>query len=149
MGPRVPAQHWRGCVPTSADTWYVDTSALVKVVVSEPESDALLHWLRTKRTLVSCELICVEAVRAVRLTDTAAVGAVRQALNTLTLLVLDRELLDSAAMLEPAGLRSLDAIHLAAALRVGWELTGVVTYDTRMIDSAQGLGLRTISPANE
>jgi predicted nucleic acid-binding protein len=129
----------------SADVWYLDTSALVKTVVAEPESQPLLRWLRAKR-LVACELVRVEAVRAVRASDPAAVPRTRQAIGTLTLIRLDGDLCEAAADLEPPLLRSLDAIHLAAALSVGPDLAGLVTYDARMAKGARALGIRVEAP---
>lgn len=133
-------------MPTNADAWYVDTSALVKTVIAEPESSALRAWLQSKPALVSCDLIRVEAVRAVRVADPDAVPDVRRAIATLTLLRIDEELCTSAANLDPPLLRSLDALHLAAALRLGSDLAGVVTYDQRMAGSAAALGLTVIAP---
>ena len=139
----------------SGDTWYVDTSALVKTVIAEAESPVLLDWLRNLRAeqghqsrsvLASCALTRVEAVRAVRLSDPEAVHDARRAIATLTLLSVDDELLTAAADLQPSGLRSLDAIHLAAAFRLGQNLAGVVTYDHRMADSAERLGLTVVAP---
>lgn len=132
----------------SAETWYVDTSALVKTVIAEPESAALRRWLAPRPSLASCDLIRVEAVRAVRLVDPDAVADARRAVATLTLLHLDRELLEAAADLLPPLLRSLDAVHLAAALRFRDGLAGLVTYDRRMAEGAAALGLRVEAPAD-
>ncbi len=130
----------------SAETWYVDSSALVKAVVEEPESRLLLRWLKGKGQLVACELVRVEAVRAVRGSDPSAVPRAREAIATLTLIRLDDSLYDAAADLEPATLRSLDAVHLAAALSLGGTLAGVVTYDLRMTEAATTLGLHVEAP---
>lgn len=138
---------WSASVPKSADVWYIDTSALVKTVVAEAESEALQQWLTARPTLVACALIRVEAVRAVRLADPALVTSVVRAIATLTLIRLDDSLLAAAADLQPPLLRSLDAIHLAAALRLGADLAAVVTYDHRMAESAAAIGLRVAAPA--
>ncbi len=130
----------------SADVWYVDTSALVKMVVEEPESRALLHWLGDKDRLVACELVRVETVRVVRVSDPAAVPRAREVANSVTLIRLDDSLYDLAADLEPASLRSFDAVHLAAALSVGDDLAGVVTYDARMDVAAVDLDLLVEAP---
>jgi uncharacterized protein len=135
-------------VPMSAEAWYVDASALVKTVVAEPQSAALASWLRDKGPLVSCDLVRVETVRAVRISDPAAVPRARSAVATLTLIRLDDELYASAADLEPASLRSLDALHLAAALSLGADLGGVVTYDQRMAEGARSLGLHVEAPGS-
>jgi uncharacterized protein len=131
----------------SADAWYLDSSALVKTVLEEPESRALLHWLTDKERLVACELVRVETVRAVRVSDPGSVPRARDAVAAVTLIRLDDSLYDAAG-LEPASLRSLDAVHLAAALSVGPDLAGVVTYDARMAEAAAVLGLRVEAPGS-
>lgn len=133
-------------MPTSADAWYVDASALVKTVVAEPQSPGLAAWLRDKERLVSCDLIRVETLRAVRLSDPAAVPRARRALATLALIRLDDDLYAAAADLEPTSLRSLDGLHLAAALTLGSQLAGIVTYDRRMAEGAGSLGIPVEAP---
>jgi uncharacterized protein len=130
----------------SADVWYLDSSALVKTVVEEPESRALLRWLDDKERLVACDFIRVETVRAVRLADPGAIPRTREVAAALTLIRLDDALYDVAADLEPASLRSLDAVHLAAALTLGSDLAGVVTYDARMAEAARALQIRVEAP---
>jgi uncharacterized protein len=130
----------------SAEAWYLDSSAVVKTVVEEAESTALSDWLRRQDRLAACDLVRVEVVRAVRGSDPAAVPRARQAIGTLTLIRLDDDLYDTAADLDPPFLRSLDAIHLAAALTMGRDLAGVVTYDRRMAAGAEALGVRVESP---
>jgi len=130
----------------SAEVWYLDSSALVKTIIEEAESRALMRWLGGKDVLVACELVRVETVRAVRLSDPGAVPRARQAIATLTLIRLDDALYGAAADLEPASLRSLDAVHLAAALSLGRDLAGVATYDLRMAEAARALRLRVEAP---
>jgi hypothetical protein len=86
MGRRGRARCWSGSGPVSAEVSY---PAPVKTVIDEPESSALMRWLEGKERLVACELVRVEAVRAVRLSDLAAVPRARQAIATLTLIRLD------------------------------------------------------------
>lgn len=130
----------------TAEAWYVDSSALVKTVIEEPESAALLDWLATTSDPVACDLVRVETVRAVRASDPAAVPRSREAIATLTLIRLDDDLYEAAAKLDPPMLRSLDALHLAAALSLGPDLAGVVTYDSRMTAGARALGLTVVAP---
>jgi predicted nucleic acid-binding protein len=130
----------------NADVWYLDSSALVKIVIQETGSSALLSWLRDKTRFAACDLVRVEAVRAVRVSDPAAVPRARQAIGTLILIRLDDSLYERAADLDPPLLRSLDAIHLAAALSMGRDLAGVVTYDGRMADGARALGVKVEAP---
>jgi hypothetical protein len=65
----------------------------------------------------------------------------------LDLVDLDAELVDTAAVVQPASLRTLDAIHLAGALRMGADLSALVTYDQRLVDAARAAGLPVVSPA--
>ena len=124
---------------------YLDSSALVKLVVAERESAALRRYLRKELHRVSCALARVEVVRAVRPHGSTARARARQLLRRLDLLQLDDELLDSAAALDGV-LRSFDAIHLAAAHTLGDELSAIVTYDERMTTAAGVLGLTVVAP---
>lgn len=125
---------------------YLDSSALVKLVVVERESAALRTYLRAEPRRASCALARVEVVRAVRPHGGAATTRARRLLRRLDLVQLDDELLDSAAALDGGVLRSLDAIHLAAAQTLGDEITAVVTYDERMTTAARMLGLAVAAP---
>ena len=135
-------------VRTSAErVVYLDSSALVKLVVREAESGGLRTYLRHSTDRASCDLARVEVVRSVRPHGAAAVRRARQLLRRITLLRLDEPLLDEAAELD-APLRSLDAIHLAAARTFGGELKAVITYDTRMAAATTALGLRLEQPGS-
>lgn len=125
---------------------YLDSSALVKLVVAERESGALRRYLRSKPRRASCALARVEVLRAVRPHGGAAVKRARGLLRRLDLVQLDDDLLDAAATLDAGVLRSLDAIHLAAAQVLGDDLTAVVTYDDRMTAAAGRLGLPIAAP---
>jgi len=128
---------------------YLDSSAIVKLVQTEAESEALTRYLRgwLNDRQVSSALARVEVVRAVQRGGAAAVSGARRQLGRMTLMPLHRHLLDEAANLGNGGLRSLDAIHLATARRLGAELRAVVTYDVRMQAEASALGLRTAAPS--
>ena len=133
--------------PMSAEpAVYLDSSALVKLVVHERETDALRRYLRRVPERVSCALARVEVVRAVRPQGRSAVARARLVLERVSLLALDETRLDSAARLDGEALRSLDPIHLAAAQSLGSELSAVVTYDVRMASAARRLGLRVAGP---
>lgn len=128
--------------------WYLDSSAIVKLAVAEPESAALSRWrtqLSSSDVLMTCELALAEVLRAVgRVAGDIEVALAH--LDSLEQLVMDRDLLLEAGQLDPAYVRTLDAIHLAAAMSAGDDLSGVVTYDARMADAARGLGLHTVAP---
>lgn len=128
---------------------YLDSSALVKLVQREAESDALRRFLRRHREdhLVTSALARVEVVRAVLPGGSAALAQARRQLSRLDQIRLGAELLDRAATLAPdVQLRSLDAIHLAAAQIVGADLRAVITYDSRMAQAARDLGLAVERP---
>lgn len=126
---------------------YVDASALVKLVLPEPESQPLLTFLAKSSRHVTHRIAIVEAVRAVTRREPAAQPRAAEVFTHLDLVDLDAELIDTAAVVEPAGLRTLDAIHLAGAFRMGADLSAVVTYDQRLADAARAAGLRVVSPA--
>jgi predicted nucleic acid-binding protein len=125
---------------------YVDSSALVKLVVLEPESRALRAFLARDPERVSCALVRTEVLRAVRPVGPAAVAAARRLLQHVDLIRLDDALLEAAGTIEPVGLRSLDAIHLAAASLVAPALRAIVTYDRRMMDAATAMGFAVATP---
>ena len=129
----------------SGDVWYLDTSAFVKLIQAEAESDALQTWL-FKRRYASSDLLRTESIRAARRAGTEVLARCRHALGALTLVRIDAAVFESAAELDPAVLRTLDAIHLAAAHRLGDDLAGIVTYDRRMTEAATWLGLEAMSP---
>jgi predicted nucleic acid-binding protein len=122
----------------------------VKLVQSEPESEALRGFLRRHHEdeRVTSAVARVEVVRAVQATGSAAVAQARRQLGRLHQITLDNALLDNAAALAPGtSLRSLDAVHLASARLVGAQLRSVVTYDRRMADAAADLGLPVDAPS--
>jgi predicted nucleic acid-binding protein len=125
---------------------YLDTSAFVKLVMREPETHALRAWLRS-RSWTSAALLRVEAERAAARIGPEALRATRQRLLSVPLIRLSNAVLGPAASIEPAELRTLDAVHLAAAMRLGHDLTCVVTYDQQMEAAARAVGLRVIAPA--
>ena len=127
---------------------YLDTSALVKLVVAEDESQSLQSYLsaRADDSLFSAALARTELIRAVAPNGAQAIADARDLLNSLDTVMLTRQLLDDAGTLQPLRLRSLDAIHLKAAQRAGDTLRAVVTYDARMLSAAADLGISTASP---
>ncbi len=126
---------------------YLDSSAIVKLVVAEAESAALLAFLRRRRPLVTSALSRTEVGRALARSGAAALRRGGDVLARLDLIRLSDRVLEAAARLPPAELRSLDAIHLATAQLLGASLRDVVTYDERMSAAAQGLGWTVVAPS--
>lgn len=125
---------------------YLDASAVVKLVLDEPETSALEGYLASVESSVSCELLPVEVVRAARRRGPETVSQAHRVLEQVTILELDQLILERAGLLDPPETRSLDAIHVAAALSLGAEVEAIVTYDTRMRDAARAAGLRVAHP---
>src|SRR3989442_15971758 len=131
----------------SADVAYLDTSAAVKLLMTERESPALRRWLRRRPVRASAALLRVELVRVVRCAGLPRlIPEARRLLAGVHLIRLDDALLDRAAELDPIELRSLDSIHLAAAASLGDDLAAVVSYDDRLLAAASALGLPIATP---
>ena len=126
----------------------MDTSALVKLIVDEPETGALREWLAVEpREPVSCDLARTELLRVVRRTAPDRAVAARRLLEAVTLTQVTTAVFEQAGRLDPASLRSLDAIHLAAALDLGDDLDGLVTYDSVLARAAASAGIEVTAPA--
>ncbi|MDQ2788948.1 MAG: VapC toxin family PIN domain ribonuclease [Pseudonocardiales bacterium] len=133
---------------------YLDTSAFVKLVWAEPESDALGRFLtrRPASPLVSSSLLTVETRRAVQREDPSALGRADLLLTRIGRIGMTSSIVESASRLPDRSLRSLDAIHLATALLLRGDLVAIVTYDKRLAAVAEAHGLPVDSPgivANE
>ena len=128
--------------------WYLDASALVKLIVAEPESGALRRYLGECPRIISSRIAEVELRCAVARQDEIDAGdRVSSLIATVELLELDGEVARRAGELTPATLRSLDAIHLASALVIAPEVDAVVAYDTRLAAAARAAGLAVVAPA--
>lgn len=125
---------------------FLDSSAIVKLVVAEPETSALRQYLRRKRRLVCSALAHVEVRRAALPLGDSVVVRAEDVLRRLDSVRITDRILRRAGTLQPAELRSLDAIHLATATELGADLARICTYDDRMKDAAAVLKLPTISP---
>jgi predicted nucleic acid-binding protein len=126
---------------------YLDSSAIVKLAVTEKESAALRRYLRRRAPLVVSALARTEVARALLPLGPTAVQRGHNVLTTLELIrVSDRILLEAGALL-PAELRSLDAIHLATMRQLGASLLRLVTYDSRLFAAALALGIAAVAPA--
>lgn len=127
---------------------YLDTSALAKLVVAEPESAALAAWLGERRnvTLVTSVIGLVEVRRAVRRVAPTAVAQAEYVCAAMDMVPLSERILESAGVIGPAELRTLDAIHLASAQALGAALTEVVTYDRRLHAGCTALGITVMAP---
>lgn len=125
---------------------YLDSSAIVKLAVREPESATLRRYLQRKRPLVTSGLARTEVLRALLPLGAAAIERGNDVLRRLNVIRVSDRILVAAGMLEPAELRSLDAIHLATADALGDDLARICTYDERMAHAARALGWTVVAP---
>lgn len=129
---------------TSRPVVYVDTSALGAVLIDQPETPTLLGWLdQTPAMLVSCELLETE-LRRIAVREDLDQSDVTSVLDGVALAALDRAVYRSAGLLPMPYLRTLDALHLEAAMRL--DSSAVLTYDRRLAEAAGSVGLDVIAP---
>lgn len=128
---------------------YLDSAAVVKLVHAEAESQELRDWLdkRAETGWTSSVLLEIESSRALARYAPEAVARLHLVLDLMELVELDADIRILAQTVRPVTVRSLDAIHLATALRIRSRLTSFVTYDKRVADAAQTAGLTVDMPA--
>ncbi len=125
---------------------YLDSSALVKLVLHEPESGALREALRSWPERVSSVVAEIEVEWIARPIGGGAIRRGRSVLARVALVELDDEVRRSAAGLRPRELRTLDAVHLATALSLGEDLGALCAYDIPLVDAAAAVGVNVLVP---
>ena len=125
---------------------YLDSSAIVKLVVREPESTALRAYLRRRRPLVSSALARTEVARAVLELGVSVARRAQDVLDRIELVRVNDRVLAAAGTVLPPDVRSLDAIHLATASLLGRHLE-LVTYDGRLALAARANGIKVACPS--
>jgi predicted nucleic acid-binding protein len=128
---------------------YLDSSALVKLALTEPESQALAAWLadRSQYSMVSSALHRAEVLRAIWRAEPAALPRGQRIIRRVERVVLSDDVLDNAATMPPQKLGTSGAIHLASALAIRRDLVAFVAYDEALLDAASEAGLPVASPA--
>jgi len=132
---------------------YVDTSALLKLLVREAESAAIERELLTWSELATSVITEVELPRAVARArkerpDAVIDGSVvlQGVLASAAIIPLSESAVAASCKVKPVHIGALDAIHIASALALDRQLAGVATYDKRMQDALVPLGVRVIAP---
>jgi uncharacterized protein len=130
---------------------YLDSSALLKLLREEPESQALDEWLsdRSEFPLISSELAKTEIVRACRRRRDPPIAAARTLLAALDLVPATGLVFELADEIGKPTLRTLDTIHLASALVIGNDLSAFVAYDQRLHEAAEAEGVPVESPGKQ
>lgn len=125
---------------------YVDASALTKLVLDEPDSIAMRRWYVESEHVLCSRIGIVETRRAVgrRLHDEAHLDVV---IRSVEIVEFDADIARQAATIAPTSLKTLDAIHLASAVRLGAAVDAFVTYDDRLAEAARAAGLPVVRPA--
>jgi predicted nucleic acid-binding protein len=128
---------------------YLDSAAVVKLVHAESESQALRDWLdeRADTSWTSSVLVEIETFRTLARHAPDAITRLHPVLDLMDMIEIDASIRILAQTVKPATVRSLDAIHLATALRIRSQLTSFVTYDKRLADAAHVAGLAVDMPA--
>jgi predicted nucleic acid-binding protein len=126
---------------------YIDSSAIVKLAVAEPESASLRRYLRRRGPLVVSALARTEVGRALLPLGPVAVRRGIDVLARLDLIRVSDRILAESATLMPVNLRSLDAIHIATMRQLGPSIIRVLTYDVRMANAVGALGLTVVAPS--
>jgi uncharacterized protein len=126
---------------------YVDTSAIGRVLLGEPDAPAVLRDLAGFDQHIASRLLRIELRRLALRED--ALEAADRLLDGVALIPLDDAILAASETLAPATVATLDAIHLATALRLATAgvLDTVMTYDRRLADRAAHHGLQVLAPA--
>ena len=126
---------------------YLDSSAFVKLIAREAETGALRRYLCSHDHWLSASLLRAEVLRAaLRSGNPQRLVAARHQLRHVAYVDVTRELLEQAGLVQPPEVRTLDAVHLSAALWLQDDLDALVTYDSRMADAAQANGLAVATP---
>jgi predicted nucleic acid-binding protein len=128
---------------------YLDSSALVKLALTEPESAALASFLaeRSDQALVSSALHRTEVLRAIWRAEPGALPRGQRIIRRVGRVALSHDVLDNAATLPPGKLGTAGAIHLASALAIRRDLVSFVAYDENLLEAAREAGLPVDSPA--
>lgn len=125
--------------------WYIDSSAIIKLIKPEPETKTLLQQLPP--SITTSQLSRVEVIRTINLNFAELLEDAYDILLDIPMVAVDYSVLLGAENLPSfINLRALDSIHMATAFSMKSEIEGVVTYDREMVKAARALGFKTMSP---
>ena len=142
-----PPRSSRKGAKTVSSVVYADASALIKLVVREPESRSLVAAIPARADVVTSVVSIAEVARCLRvagLVEEIEVVDVMDVLDGVALVGTDRAIARAAAGIASESLRPLDAIHLATALAVAPDV--MLVYDRRLAAGAAASGIRVETP---
>jgi predicted nucleic acid-binding protein len=124
---------------------YIDSSAILKMIIKEKESDAIISIARAR--FITSEISRVEVIRAVLRYQPSALKSAEQVLKNINYVRIDSQTLVQAERLpDRINLRALDAIHIAVAAKMGLKIKSILTYDKQMAKAAKALGFEVMAP---
>jgi predicted nucleic acid-binding protein len=124
---------------------YIDSSAILKMIIKEKESDAIISIARAR--FITSEISRVEVIRAVLKYEPSALKSAAQVLKNINYVKIDSQTLVQAERLpDRINLRALDAIHIAVAAKMGLKINSILTYDKQMAKAAKALGFEVMAP---
>ena len=124
---------------------YIDSSAILKLILKEAESEAIVSISRAR--FITSEVSRVEVTRAVLRYEPKALKVAEQVLRNINFVKIDSQTLVQAERLpDRINIRALDAIHIAVASKMGLRISSVLTYDKQMAKAAKALGFEVLSP---
>lgn len=124
---------------------YIDSSAILKLILKESESEAIVSIARAR--FITSEISRVEVIRAVLRYEPSALKSAQQVLKNINYIKIDSQTLVQAERLpDRINLRALDAIHIAVAAKMGLKIKSILTYDKQMAKAAKALGFEVMAP---
>ena len=125
--------------------WYIDSSAILKLIKPEKESAALIKKL--PNTLIASRISRVEVTRTIIRYEPDLLDSTYDVLADIQMVPVEDSIITIAENLPQfINLRSLDSLHIASALAIKNVLKGIITYDKEMVIAANALGFKTLSP---
>jgi predicted nucleic acid-binding protein len=125
--------------------WYIDSSAILKLIKPEKESAALIK--RLPSLLISSRISRVEVARTIISYEPDLLDVTYDVLADIQMIPVEDAIVTIAENLPQfIDLRSLDSLHMASALAIKNVLKGIITYDKEMVIAAESLGFKTLSP---
>lgn len=125
--------------------WYIDSSAILKLIKPEKESAALIKKLPS--ALIASRISRVEVTRTIIRYEPDLLDSTYDVLADIQMVPVEDSIITIAENLPQfINLRSLDSLHIASALAIKNVLKGIITYDKEMVIAANALGFKTLSP---
>lgn len=125
--------------------WYMDSSAIIKLIKLEKESAALIRKLPP--SLITSRISRVEVARTIAKHEPDLLDAAYDILADIQMIPVEDSIITIAENLpQHIDLRSLESLHIASAMAIRNALKGIISYDKEMVRAGISLGFKTMSP---